>query len=92
MSTNEQSTYLLTAAEAASTLRVSRQSIYRAIASGRLEAYRVGRDGPLRIPAHALVEHLRRAAPAAERGTSVALPPGGDDAAWRQGQSLQGQP
>jgi len=75
MSTNVTPT-LLTAAEAASILRISRQSVYRAVASGHLEAFRLGEAGSLRIPAHALVEHLRRAAPSSAIGQTLPSPPG----------------
>ncbi len=83
---------LLTPAEAAARLRVSRLTVYRAVAAGTLTAFRVGESNLLRIPAGAIDAHLRRVAPATERGTSVAPPAAGDGAAWRQGQSLGGQP
>ena len=78
---------LLTPREVAAHLRVHRASIYRWIDDGRLPAFRLGGEGgPLRIPADAVDAHLRRVAPAAERGsTSVAHPAAGDGAAWRQG-------
>jgi len=79
--------------EAARRCRVRRETVYRWIAAGKLEAFRLGEAGPLRIPAGAIDAHLRRVAPAAERGsTSVAPPAAGDGAAWRQGQSLGGRP
>lgn len=39
----------LTVAEVMRTFRQSRATIYRKIASGELEAYRLGEHGPLRI-------------------------------------------
>jgi excisionase family DNA binding protein len=52
---------LLTVNEAARRLRMSRVSLYRAVARGELDAYRVGENGPLRIPADALERFLRPA-------------------------------
>lgn len=40
--------------EVADGLRVSPLTIYRAIREGRLEAVRLGGNGPLRVPASAL--------------------------------------
>jgi len=77
--------------EAARRCRVRRETVYRWIAAGKLEAFRLGESGPLRIPASAIDAHLRRVAPAAQRGTNVAPPDAGGGAAWRQGQS-RGQP
>jgi excisionase family DNA binding protein len=48
------STPLLTVAEAASELRLSKLSVYRFIADGRLDAVRIGENGKLRIPRNAL--------------------------------------
>ncbi|WP_414693668.1 helix-turn-helix domain-containing protein [Plantibacter sp.] len=92
MSTLVTSPKLLKVPEAARRLRVRRETVYRWIAAGKLEAFRLGESGPLRIPASAIDAHLRRVAPAVERGTNVAHPAAGDGAARRQGQSLQGQP
>jgi len=55
--------------EAARHFKVRRETVYRWIAAGKLEAFRLGEAGPLRIPADALDAHLRRVAPAAERGS-----------------------
>lgn len=49
---------LLTTSEAALELRCSRASVYRAVHDGRLEAQRLGEDGPLRISAEALDSFL----------------------------------
>jgi excisionase family DNA binding protein len=45
---------LLTVGEAAARLRVSRGTVYRYVRSGRLEAVRLGRVGPWRVPSAAL--------------------------------------
>jgi len=90
MSTSITPPELLKVPEAARRCRVRRETVYRWIAAGKLEAFRLGEAGPLRIPAGAIDAHLRRVAPAAERETNVAPPAGGDGAAWRQGQSLVG--
>jgi excisionase family DNA binding protein len=51
---------LLTVREAARALRLHEASVYRAIASGSLPAYRVGGEhGPLRIEDRAISEFLR---------------------------------
>jgi excisionase family DNA binding protein len=52
---------LLTPREVARTLRQSVPTVYRKIAAGEIEAYRLGDTGPLRVPAEALKRHLRRA-------------------------------
>ncbi len=53
---------LLTVAEVAAKLRISRQMVYRAIEGGRLPAYRIGGAfGPLRIPAQAVLKFARPA-------------------------------
>jgi excisionase family DNA binding protein len=63
---------LLTVAEVAAELRLTRESVYRRIQSGALAAVRVGVHGPLRVPVDALEEHLRPA-----RRTDVAAPANG---------------
>lgn len=55
---------LLTVAEVADTMRVSRMTVYRMVHSGELPAIRFGRS--YRIPAVAVEELLRR--PAADVG------------------------
>lgn len=55
---------LLTVAEVADTMRVSRMTVYRMVHSGELPAIRFGRS--YRIPAVAVQELLRR--PAADVG------------------------
>jgi excisionase family DNA binding protein len=65
METTAETRRLLTPSEAARELRLSRQTVYRRIASGELEARRVGVSGPLRVPEEA-VERLLR--PARETG------------------------
>jgi excisionase family DNA binding protein len=50
----------LTVDEVARRLRQSSGTIYRKIASGELEAFRLGEFGPLRIPTEAVEAHLRR--------------------------------
>lgn len=52
----------LTVAEAAVLARVSRQYVYDLIDRGELMAYRIGADGPLRIPLTALRAILHEAA------------------------------
>ena len=53
---------LLTVAEVAARLRISRQMVYRAIEGGRLRAYRIGGAyGPLRIPSRSVLEFARPA-------------------------------
>lgn len=49
---------LLTVAEVARRLRQSQDTIRRKIATGELEAVRLGEHGPLRIPEEALGAHL----------------------------------
>jgi excisionase family DNA binding protein len=62
---------LLTVAEVAAELRLTRESVYRRIQAGEIAAVRLGVHGPLRVPADALEQHLR---PALEpRRTSVAV-------------------
>lgn len=57
-------TTLLTVAEVADTMRVSRMTVYRMVHSGELPAIRFGRS--YRIPAVAVEDLLRR--PAADVG------------------------
>jgi excisionase family DNA binding protein len=52
---------LLTVAEVADELRLTRESVYRRIQAGELDAVRVGVHGPLRVPTDALEQHLRPA-------------------------------
>ena len=53
---------LLTVAEVAAKLRISRQMVYRAIEGGRLTAYRIGGAfGPLRVPSRAILDFCRPA-------------------------------
>ncbi len=54
---------LLTPREVAVRLRVCTETIYRKIASGQLEAYRLGELGPLRISEEALDLLLRETVP-----------------------------
>jgi excisionase family DNA binding protein len=55
MATTETPARLLTVPETAERLRLSRQSVYRAIASGRLPAVQLGGPGtPLRVDEHEL--------------------------------------
>lgn len=52
---------LLRVSEAAEQLNVSRASVYRWIAEGRIPAVQLGgRGAPLRVDRHALEEWLRR--------------------------------
>jgi excisionase family DNA binding protein len=55
---------LLTVAEAARRLKQSQDTIRRKIATGALEAVRLGEHGPLRVPEEAIAEHLRPASSA----------------------------
>jgi excisionase family DNA binding protein len=48
----------LTVAEVASTMRVSKMTVYRLVHSGALEAVRVGRS--FRVPERAVQEYLRK--------------------------------
>lgn len=51
---------LLTVGEGAAKLRIEKVTVYRAIATGRLKAYRVGGGyGPLRVPSRALLDYCR---------------------------------
>jgi excisionase family DNA binding protein len=50
---------LLTVPEVAQRLRLHRISIYRAVERGELAAYRLGGNGPLRIPEAAIADYLR---------------------------------
>jgi excisionase family DNA binding protein len=52
---------LLTVAEVADELRLTRESVYRRIQAGEIAAVRLGVHGPLRVPADALEQHLRPA-------------------------------
>ncbi len=49
----------LTVAEVATTMRVSKMTVYRLVHAGMLEAVRVGRS--FRVPESAVQEYLRRA-------------------------------
>lgn len=49
---------LLTVAEVAGILSLSRMTVYRMVNSGTLPALKVGRS--VRIPEHVVVEYLRR--------------------------------
>lgn len=53
---------VVSVAEAATLLRCSRQFVYGLIDRGALRAYRIGEDGPLRIPLTALRAILHEAA------------------------------
>jgi excisionase family DNA binding protein len=61
MTDGEKTRGLLTVAEVADELRLTRESVYRRIQAGELAAVRVGVHGPLRVPADALEQHLRPA-------------------------------
>jgi excisionase family DNA binding protein len=84
MSTTETASRLLTVPEVADRLRISRQSVYRAISSGRLPAVQLGGAGtPLRVDEHELEAWLygpggsfflsAAPLPAERRGPSVVL-------------------
>jgi len=49
----------LTVAEVATTMRVSKMTVYRLVHGGELEAVRVGRS--FRVPESAVEEYLRKA-------------------------------
>jgi excisionase family DNA binding protein len=49
----------LTVSEVATSLRVSKMTVYRMVKSGELPAARVGRS--VRVPQHVVEEYLRRA-------------------------------
>jgi excisionase family DNA binding protein len=55
---------MLTPVEVALRLRVHVGTVYRAIDSGQLDAFRLGETGSLRVPVSALEDYLR---PAHER-------------------------
>lgn len=55
---------LLTAREVAAELRVTPDTVYRLIQSGRLKAVRIGERGPVRVPESALADLLRPASSA----------------------------
>ncbi len=59
MSTIEYDRPLRTVAEVARELSVSRETVYRAISRGELDAVRLGETGSLRIPDEALERFLR---------------------------------
>jgi excisionase family DNA binding protein len=59
--TSTQPALLLTVPETAKALRQSRSTIYRKIHEGQLAAVRLGTNGPLRIAADDLGQHLRPA-------------------------------
>ena len=61
--------------EAARRLLVCRETIYRWIAAGHLEAYRLGDAGPLRISAEALQRHLQPVDVPAERPRAASTCP-----------------
>lgn len=50
---------LLTVAEVASALRVSRMTVYRLVRSGELSSFQVGRS--IRVPAAVVAEYLGKA-------------------------------
>jgi excisionase family DNA binding protein len=52
---------LLTVREVARRTRQSIPTVYRQIKAGQLDAYRIGVNGPLRVPAHAVDELLQPA-------------------------------
>ncbi len=52
---------LLTVNEVAQGLRVTPLTIYRAIHGGRLEAVRLGENGPFRVPASAVEDYAQPA-------------------------------
>ena len=85
MSLTLERTYL-TVAEAAALWRVSVPTIYRHVAAGRVPHIRVGgRDGPIRIPASAVIDVSDDGSPA---GGSFA----GTEPAERRGiQAMRGQ-
>ncbi len=56
---------LLTTREVADELRLSIDSVYRLIHTGRLQAFRIGEHGPLRVPQDSLAVLLRPARPEA---------------------------
>lgn len=58
MTTKTRLPVLLTVAEAATFLRVSRPTIYRRVADGTLAAVRIGELGPVRILARELERFL----------------------------------
>lgn len=62
---------LRTVGEAAAELRCSRASVYRAIGSGELPAWRLGETGQLRIPAASIGAYL---VPAGEKRRVPARP------------------
>ncbi len=51
----------LTVHEVAKTFRVTPLTIYRAIHRGRLEAVRLGENGPFRVPAAAIEDYAQPA-------------------------------
>ena len=57
---------LLTVAEVARDLRVSRHSVYRRVHDGTLPALRIGRSGPLRFEPAAVQRVLKPAGPTEE--------------------------
>jgi excisionase family DNA binding protein len=63
---------LLTVDETAQALRQSRPTIYRKVANGELRAFRLGKLGPLRIPASELQLHLHRRVPVQATGAAPA--------------------
>jgi excisionase family DNA binding protein len=71
MSTSEKPGQLRTVGEAALELRCSRASVYRAVESGALEAWRLGENGQLRISRESLDRFL---IPASKRPAQWELP------------------
>jgi excisionase family DNA binding protein len=49
---------LMTVAEVAAELRLSKAAVYERVADGRIPAVRLGENGPLRIRSGVLAEHL----------------------------------
>jgi excisionase family DNA binding protein len=86
----------LTVAEAAALWRVSVPTVYRRVAAGDVPHIRIGTDGPIRIPASAILEGtpLERRAPetvpvdGSPAGGSFA---GADPAERRGTQAMRGQ-
>jgi excisionase family DNA binding protein len=62
---------LLTTAQFARTIKQSESSVRRKVADGTIAAYRVGENGPLRIPASELQKHLRPAGRAKTAGVAA---------------------
>jgi len=71
MSTATATDRFLTVQEAATTLRLTPDTIYRLIHSGRLKAVRVGERGPVRVPESALAALLQPTSSAAHPDPSL---------------------